>query len=87
MDEASCRGSDLFFGHEGESLYSRRDREFDAINLCLRCPVVVECRDLALQLPDPFYEGVAGAMTYAQRARWRTRQRVARSLPQSATPC
>lgn len=63
-----CRDypAELFFPEE-ESRRYRRVHEESAKRICQDCPVIVECRAHALNIPEAY--GVWGAMTAAERAR------------------
>lgn len=64
---AFCRGtaSSMFFGLEGESRRARKHRERMAKALCSRCEVIVQCRDHALTVGEPY--GIWGGMSAAER--------------------
>jgi WhiB family transcriptional regulator, redox-sensing transcriptional regulator len=65
--EAVCRRDEagLFFAPSKEPTASRLSREQAAKRVCARCPVMVECREHALELPEPY--GVWGGLTAAER--------------------
>jgi WhiB family redox-sensing transcriptional regulator len=65
-----CRGVDssLFFSPDGERWRLRAEREKRAKEICRRCPVLVQCREHALAVGEPF--GVWGGLSEAERARW-----------------
>lgn len=65
--EAVCRRDEagLFFAPSKEPTAARLSREQAAKRLCARCPVMVECREHALVLPEPY--GVWGGLTAAER--------------------
>lgn len=79
--EAACRRDEagLFFAPSKEPTAARLAREQAAKRVCARCPVLVECREHALLLPEPY--GVWGGLTAAERrvvlARRRRRDAVA----------
>nr|WP_206323372.1 WhiB family transcriptional regulator [Streptomyces sp. HNM0574] len=79
--EAACRRDEagLFFAPSKEPTAARLAREQAAKRVCARCPVLVECREHALMLPEPY--GVWGGLTAAERrvvlARRRRRDAVA----------
>lgn len=64
---AACRGMpvDLFLGADAETPAQRRRREAEAVQVCRGCPVVDECRQMAMDRPEVF--GVWGATTEAER--------------------
>ena len=65
--EASCRGypAHVFFpdGIRGVELLKL---EHKAKRICARCPVLAQCRDHALRVPEAW--GIWGAMTSRERA-------------------
>ncbi|MBA0051344.1 WhiB family transcriptional regulator [Streptomyces sp. AJS327] len=65
--EAVCRRDEagLFFAPSKEPTAARLSREQAAKRVCARCPVLVECREHALVLPEPY--GVWGGLTAAER--------------------
>ncbi|GGO51855.1 WhiB family transcriptional regulator, redox-sensing transcriptional regulator [Streptomyces sp. WMMB 714] len=65
--EAVCRRDEagLFFAPSKEPTAARLSREQAAKRVCARCPVMVECREHALVLPEPY--GVWGGLTAAER--------------------
>jgi WhiB family redox-sensing transcriptional regulator len=65
--EGSCRrvNPDVFFHPEGERGSARRTRDSAAKEVCLGCPVLVQCRDHALRVREPY--GVWGALTEDER--------------------
>lgn len=67
--QGACRGadSDLFFHPENERGPSRSRREAAAKAVCLRCPVLEQCREHALTIREPY--GVWGGMSEADRVR------------------
>jgi WhiB family redox-sensing transcriptional regulator len=68
--EGSCRqvNPDVFFHPEGERGSARRTRDAAAKEVCLGCPVLVQCREHALRVREPY--GVWGAMTEDEREAW-----------------
>lgn len=48
-----------------EPTAARLSREEAAKRVCARCPVMVECREHALLMPEPY--GVWGGLTAAER--------------------
>ena len=76
---AACRRDEaaLFFAPSKEPTAARLAREEAAKRVCARCPVLLECREHALALPEPY--GVWGGLTAAERrvviARRRRRDR------------
>lgn len=85
--EAVCRRDEagLFFAPSKEPTAARLSREEAAKRVCARCPVMVECREHALLMPEPY--GVWGGLTAAERrvALARRRRREV-ELQQSARP-
>ena len=97
QDRAACASlpEDLFFPPDltseprqqsREALNSRRMRETSAKRVCVRCPVLDECRTHALELPEE--EGVWGGLTAEERFELRRaqpvdipRQRLLSSVP------
>ena len=86
--EAVCRRDEagLFFAPSKEPTAARLSREEQAKQVCARCPVLLECREHALAMPEPY--GVWGGLTAAERrvvlARRRRREaelREARRVP------
>ncbi|GEB52105.1 MULTISPECIES: WhiB family transcriptional regulator [Streptomyces] len=65
--EAVCRRDEagLFFAPSKEPTAARLSREQAAKRLCARCPVLTECREHALLMPEPY--GVWGGLTAAER--------------------
>ncbi|WP_314171880.1 WhiB family transcriptional regulator [Streptomyces winkii] len=65
--EAVCRRDEagLFFAPSKEPTAARLSREQAAKRVCARCPVMIECREHALLLPEPY--GVWGGLTAAER--------------------
>ncbi|SEK27290.1 WhiB family transcriptional regulator [Streptacidiphilus jiangxiensis] len=64
---AACRRDEagLFFAPSKEPTAARLAREEQAKRVCARCPVLLECREHALVLPEPY--GVWGGLTAAER--------------------
>ncbi|MGP4089464.1 WhiB family transcriptional regulator [Streptomyces sp. KR55] len=64
---AACRGVDssIFFHPEGERGVARSARENSAKEVCMRCPVRVECAAHALTVREPY--GVWGGLTEGER--------------------
>lgn len=67
QQRAACRDYDstLFFHPDSERGTVKRAREERAKAICRRCPVIVECRQHALAVGEPY--GVWGAMTAHER--------------------
>jgi WhiB family redox-sensing transcriptional regulator len=65
--EGSCRTADprAFFHPEGERGPARRDRDAAAAAICAGCPVLLECRNHALTVREPY--GVWGGLTEDDR--------------------
>ena len=65
--EGACREAspETFFHPEGERGPARRNRDAAAKAMCLRCPVLQQCREHALRVREPY--GVWGAMTEEER--------------------
>jgi WhiB family redox-sensing transcriptional regulator len=88
--EAVCRRDEagLFFAPSKEPTAARLSREQAAKRVCARCPVMVECREHALVLPEPY--GVWGGLTAAERrvvlARRRRREAAAASGESEQVP-
>lgn len=85
--EAVCRRDEagLFFAPSKEPTAARLTREQAAKRVCAQCPVLVECREHALLLPEPY--GVWGGLTAAERrvVLARRRRREAATAAGSAT--
>ncbi|WP_219417457.1 WhiB family transcriptional regulator [Pseudonocardia nigra] len=64
---AECRGMDsaFFFHPENERGPARADREARAKDVCMRCPVLEQCRTHALAAHEPY--GVWGGLSEAER--------------------
>ena len=64
---AACHRDEagLFFAPSKEPTAARLAREEAAKRVCARCPVLLECREHALLLPEPY--GVWGGLTAAER--------------------
>lgn len=64
---AACRGVDssVFFHPDGERGSAKAVRERSAKVLCASCPVLIECREHALRVREPF--GVWGGLTESER--------------------
>jgi WhiB family redox-sensing transcriptional regulator len=60
---------DLFLGADAETPAQRRRREAQAVQVCQGCPVVEECRRMAMDRPEVF--GVWGATTESERLQLR----------------
>jgi WhiB family redox-sensing transcriptional regulator len=65
---AACRGlaSAAFFHPDGERGASRMRRERAAKKICASCPVIQDCLDWALKVPEPY--GVWGGRSADERA-------------------
>lgn len=74
MDEAVCEGADfaVFFPARG-----RPSEDSEAKSYCRRCPVVAECLEFALSLPERDSSGIWGNTTAQERRRIRRERRVA----------
>lgn len=85
---AACRRDEagLFFAPSKEPTAARLAREEAAKRVCARCPVLLECREHALLMPEPY--GVWGGLTAAERrvvlARRRRREMELREAGQIA---
>ncbi|ELB92218.1 WhiB family transcriptional regulator [Rhodococcus opacus] len=79
----SCRNveSSLFFSPEGERGRDRARREAHAKRVCQDCRVLIECREYALAVAEPY--GTWGGMSEADRRR-RTHRRRRRDARTSA---
>lgn len=64
---ALCNGmsSDVFYTPEGVTGRARRRHIRHAKEICVQCPVLVECRNYALSVEEPF--GIWGATTPQER--------------------
>lgn len=67
QEKAACRGVDTekFFLERGARSRNKRKQEEEAVRICRSCPVLVECRRWALEVPE--YYGVWGGLTADQR--------------------
>jgi WhiB family redox-sensing transcriptional regulator len=65
--QGACREADpeLFFGPDLELRSTQLVREAAARAVCVRCPVVAECRSWSLQAAEPY--GVWGALGENER--------------------
>ena len=65
--EGACRrvSPEVFFHPEGERGTARRSRDTAAKQVCLGCPVLVQCREHALAVREPY--GVWGGLTEDER--------------------
>ena len=65
--EAVCRRDEagLFFAPSKEPTAARLSREQAAKRVCARCPMMSECREHPLVMPEPY--GVWGGLTAAER--------------------
>ncbi|MFJ3762669.1 WhiB family transcriptional regulator [Streptomyces sp. NPDC090080] len=82
QQQAACRGmnSAVFFSPSGERGDAKRQREDEARAICMDCPVLAPCRQMALAQREAY--GVWGGLSAEERAR--TGRHFARPL-QSAT--
>jgi WhiB family redox-sensing transcriptional regulator len=73
--EAACRSDEagLFFAPSKEPTAARLAREEAAKRVCARCPVLLECREHALLMPEPY--GVWGGLSEDERAAILARRR------------
>jgi WhiB family transcriptional regulator, redox-sensing transcriptional regulator len=64
----ACRDMDsaVFFHPDRERGPARTRRDAQAKRVCHRCPVIVQCREHALDVQEPF--GVWGGLSAAERA-------------------
>jgi WhiB family redox-sensing transcriptional regulator len=64
----ACRDMDsaAFFHPDRERGPARTHRDAQAKRVCHRCPVIVQCREYALGVQEPF--GVWGGLSAAERA-------------------
>ncbi|UYP17961.1 WhiB family transcriptional regulator [Rhodococcus sp. Z13] len=70
-----CRGVDssVFFHPDGERGRARAQRENRAKELCRTCPVLVQCREHALAVGEPY--GIWGGMSETERELYTRRRR------------
>ncbi|HMS77601.1 WhiB family transcriptional regulator [Gordonia sp. (in: high G+C Gram-positive bacteria)] len=63
-----CRGVDssMFFHPDGERGRARAQRERHAKEMCHRCPVIVQCREHALAVAEPY--GIWGGLSESERS-------------------
>ncbi|MDQ2881193.1 MAG: WhiB family transcriptional regulator [Actinomycetota bacterium] len=73
--QGSCQGlnSSVFFHPDGERGSARSRRADRAKAICLRCPVLEQCRRHALSAREPY--GVWGGLTEEERRELWTSQR------------
>ena len=78
----ACRGMDsaYFFHPDGERGPARARREAKAKEVCQHCPVIVQCRQHALTVQEPY--GIWGGLSESERemiikARKRQQQQMA----------
>lgn len=66
---ARCRGeaAETFYPPDREKPAARRRRELQAKQICLSCPVLQQCRRVAIASREP--HGVWGATTPRERAK------------------
>lgn len=81
-DHAACKGLTAEFSYDtyqAQNGYkmSQRDKNMErvALAICHECPVMIQCREWALQPNDPAVDMVAGGMTPRQRWQWRRQHR------------
>jgi len=79
QDDAACRGEDAawFFPAEAEQRRARIRREARAKAVCVRCPVIEQCRAHALRVDEPW--GIWGALTEEERAHILSQQSTSRA--------
>ncbi|MFE9331247.1 WhiB family transcriptional regulator [Streptomyces sp. NPDC006925] len=84
--DAVCRRDEagLFFAPSKEPTAARLSREQAAKRVCSGCPVLVECREHALVMPEPY--GVWGGLTAAERRVVLSRRRRATKSPTAGQP-
>ncbi|MEU7313464.1 WhiB family transcriptional regulator [Streptomyces sp. NPDC007083] len=84
--DAVCRRDEagLFFAPSQEPTAARLSREQAAKRVCSGCPVLVECREHALVMPEPY--GVWGGLTAAERRVVLSRRRRAAKSAASGQP-
>jgi WhiB family redox-sensing transcriptional regulator len=65
--EGACRNVDpeSFFLEYNERGLSKRKKEIAAVAICNTCPVIAQCREHALRVPEMY--GVWGGLTEEQR--------------------
>lgn len=65
--QGACRDVDpeIFFLEHGERAQVKRKRQEKALTICRACPVVAQCLDHALKVPEMY--GVWGGTTADQR--------------------
>ncbi|HET7398912.1 MAG TPA: WhiB family transcriptional regulator [Intrasporangium sp.] len=65
--KGACRGvnPEAFFHPEGERGPRRRSRDAAAKAVCAGCPVLLQCRNHALEVREPY--GVWGGLTETER--------------------
>jgi hypothetical protein len=70
-----CRGVEpsMFFSPDGERGHARILREARAKRICGHCPVLAQCREHALRVPEPY--GIWGGLSEKDRRRHARRRR------------
>lgn len=65
--EGACRGSSVedFYLEHNQRGTSKRKKELAAVAICNNCPVIQQCREHALKVPEIY--GVWGGLTEEQR--------------------
>lgn len=79
IEHAACIGQRMVYDTFGAhyTKITRADREMERAGLatCADCPVLLHCREWALQPTEPAVDHIAGGMTPRQRAEWRRRRK------------
>ncbi len=86
QDVAACRGlrTQVFFHPAQERGPAWRRRETEAKAICHRCPVITQCRQHALNVPEPY--GIWGGLSADERRDLLRAGRSAPSEPLHAVP-
>ena len=65
--QGACKNMDteIFFLDHGTRAHKKKQQEQRAISVCKKCPVISQCLEHALKVPE--YYGVWGGMTAEQR--------------------
>lgn len=71
-------GNTAFFVDDGVKGKQKKLKETHAKRVCRTCPVISQCREHAMSVPEPY--GVWGGMTEDERRRARRTPRVLHSI-------
>lgn len=73
FDDAACRGrpTQWWFAGDGRNLNSRTSKR--AVDICISCPALEQCREWSLSLPQPWH-GIFAGMSPQQRQQEKQRR-------------